>query len=382
MDHDVDMDRAVYLDHNATTTVRPAAAEAVAAALSLTGNASSVHGFGRAVRRAVEDAREAVAALVGAAPADVVFTSGGTEANNLALRGAGRERIVVSAVEHESVLMAGAGAALIPVDSEGVVDLDALDSMLAGEGTPALVSVMLANNETGVVQPVAGIVEVARRFGALVHCDAVQAAGKIPVDMGALGVDMVSLSAHKIGGPAGIGALVVADSVPLSPIVFGGGQERGRRMGTENFSGIAGFGAAAREAGKGVDGFAGLGRLRDALERRILAVSPETRIFGAGAGRLPNTSCLTMPGMASETQVMALDLAGVAVSAGSACSSGKVQASHVLAAMNADAAQAASAIRASLGWNSTAQDVDGFVDAWTALHVRTEAGQGVAAPAA
>ena len=376
------MDRAVYLDHNATTTVRPAAAEAVAAALSLTGNASSVHGFGRAVRRAVEDAREAVAALVGAAPADVVFTSGGTEANNLALRGAGRERIVVSAVEHESVLMAGAGAALIPVDSEGVVDLDALASMLAGEGTPALVSVMLANNETGVVQPVAEAAEVARRFGALVHCDAVQAAGKIPVDMGALGVDMLSLSAHKIGGPAGIGALVVADSVPLSPIVFGGGQERGRRMGTENFSGIAGFGAAAREAGKGVDGFAGLGRLRDALERRILAVSPETRIFGAGAGRLPNTSCLTMPGMASETQVMALDLAGVAVSAGSACSSGKVQASHVLAAMNADPAQAASAIRASLGWNSTAQDVDRFVDAWTALHVRAEAGQGVAAPAA
>ena len=382
MDHGVDMDRAVYLDHNATTTVRPAAAEAVAAALSLTGYASSVHGFGRAVRRAVEDAREAVAALVGAAPADVVFTSGGTEANNLALRGAGRERIVVSAVEHESVLMAGAGAALIPVDSEGVVDLDALDSMLAGEGTPALVSVMLANNETGVVQPVAGIVEVARRFGALVHCDAVQAAGKIPVDMGALGVDMVSLSAHKMGGPAGVGALVVADSVPLGPIVFGGGQERGRRMGTENFSGIAGFGAAAREAGKGVDGFAGLGRLRDALERRILAVSPETRIFGAGAGRLPNTSCLTMPGMASETQVMALDLAGVAVSAGSACSSGKVQASHVLAAMNADAAQAASAIRASLGWNSTAQDVDAFVDAWSALHVRAGAGRGVAAPAA
>ena len=382
MDYGVDMDRAVYLDHNATTTVRPAAAEAVAAALSLTGNASSVHGFGRAVRRTVEDAREAVAALVGAAPADVVFTSGGTEANNLALRGSGRERILVSTVEHESVLMAGAGAALIPVDSDGVVDLDALDSLLAGEGTPALVSVMLANNETGVVQPVAGIAGVARRFGALVHCDAVQAAGKIPVDMSALGVDMLSLSAHKIGGPAGIGALVVADSVPLSPIVFGGGQERGRRMGTENFSGIAGFGAAAREARKGVDGFAELGRLRDGLERRILALSPETRIFGAGAERLPNTSCLTMPGMASETQVMALDLAGVAVSAGSACSSGKVQASHVLAAMNADAAQAASAIRASLGWNSTAQDVDRFVDAWTALHVRAEAGQGVAAPAA
>lgn len=376
------MDRAVYLDHNATTTVRPAAAEAVAAALSLTGNASSVHGFGRAVRRAVEDAREAVAALVGAAPADVVFTSGGTEANNLALRGAGRERIIVSAVEHESVLTAGAGAALIPVDSDGVIDLDALETMLAGEGTPALVSVMLANNETGVVQPVAEAAEVARRCGALVHCDAVQAAGKIPVDMGALGVDMLSLSAHKIGGPAGVGALVVADSVPLSPIVFGGGQERGRRMGTENFSGIAGFAAAAREARKGVDGFAGLGRLRDGLERRILAVSPETRIFGAGAGRLPNTSCLAMPGMASETQVMALDLAGVAVSAGSACSSGKVQASHVLAAMNADAAQAASAIRASLGWNSTAQDVDAFVDAWSALHARAGAGRGVAAPAA
>ncbi len=382
MEHGVDMDRAVYVDHNATTAVRPAAAEAVAAALSLTGNASSVHGFGRAVRRAVEDARETVAALAGARPADVVFTSGGTEANNLALRGCGRERILVSAVEHDSVLGAAPGAAPIPVDGEGVVDLEALEIMLAGEATPALVSVMLANNETGVVQPLARVAEVARRFGALVHCDAVQAAGKIPVDMAALGVDMLSLSAHKMGGPAGVGALVVADPVPLSPIMFGGGQERGRRMGTENFSGIAGFGAAAGEAREGLDGFAELGRLRDGLERRIRDTSPESRIFGAGAERLPNTSCLTMPGVASETQVMALDLAGVAVSAGSACSSGKVHASHVLEAMNADAAQAASAIRVSLGWNSRLEDVDRFVEAWSALHARAASGQIAAAPAA
>ena len=371
----------IYLDYNATAPLRPEVATAMTAALELCGNASSVHRFGRLARRAVEDARENIAAAVGASAAEIVLTGSGTEANNLALRGIDRP-VFISAAEHDSVRAARDDTTTIGVDSNGLVELTHLEDLLTAADAPALVSVMLANNETGVVQPVAGIAEVARRFGALVHCDAVQAAGKIPVDMGALGVDMVSLSAHKIGGPAGVGALVVADSVPLSPIVFGGGQERGRRMGTENFSGIAGFGAAAREAGKGLDGFAELGRLRDALERRIRDVSPGTRIFGAGAGRLPNTSCLTMPGMASETQVMALDLAGVAVSAGSACSSGKVQASHVLAAMNADAAQAASAIRASLGWNSTAQDVDRFVDAWTALHIRAEAGQGVAAPAA
>ncbi len=240
------MENTVYLDHNATTAVRPEAREAVARALAVTGNPSSVHGSGRTARRLVEDARDAVAALVGADPASLVFTSGGTEANNLALRGlAKRTRILCSAVEHTSVLSAMDGFVEIPVDGDGVVDLGALETLLAGEDEPALVSVMLANNETGVLQPVADVAALAHVHGALMHCDAVQAAGKMAIDLESLGCDLMSLSAHKIGGPPGVGALVVTSGVeddgPLIPILRGGGQERVRRAGTENVSGIAGF---------------------------------------------------------------------------------------------------------------------------------------------
>ncbi len=369
MDYGVDMDRAVYLDHNATTTVRPAAAEAVAAALSLTGNASSVHGFGRAVRRTVEDAREAVAALVGAAPADVVFTSGGTEANNLALRGAGRERILVSAVEHESVLMAGAGAALIPVDSDGVVDLDALDSLLAGEGTPALVSVMLANNETGVVQPVAGIAEVARRFGALVHCDAVQAAGKIPVDMSALGVDMLSLSAHKIGGPAGVGALVVADSVPLSPIVFGGGQERGLRSGTLPLPLCVGLGAACAIAkAEMAEESERLGRLRRRLHDGITARLSGVQVNGDPERRIAGNLNLSFAGVDGESLIAAMP--GIAVSTGSACTSASVEPSYVLRALGLGDDLAGASIRIGLGRYTTEAEIDTAIETIAAAVTR------------
>jgi cysteine desulfurase len=375
------MEHAVYLDHNATTPVRPEAAEAVVAALALTGNPSSVHRHGRMARRLVEDARERVAALVGAEVAEVVFTGGGTEANALAVRGAGRSRVLVSSIEHVSVLDAFESAEPIPVDGDGIVDLDALEAMLAAEDVPALVSVMLANNETGVVQPVAAVAALARRYGALAHCDAVQAPGRIVVDMKALGVHMMSLSAHKIGGPAGAGALIVADEVPLAATVRGGGQERRRRAGTENVPGIAGFAAAAEAAGA-VEDAARMARLRDRLERGVRELVPATKIFGSGVPRLPNTSCFAMPGVASEVQVMALDLGGIAVSAGSACSSGKVAPSHVLRAMTADDECAACALRVSFGRTNIDQDVDRFLEVWGRLYARLGSAARARAPAA
>ncbi len=377
---------AVYLDYNATTPVRPEAAAAVVDALGLTGNASSVHRFGRLARRKLEDAREAVAALVGAPPERVVFTSGGTEANNLALTGAARARRLVSAGEHDSVLNAAAGvergAERIPLRRDGVVDLDALEALLGEDPRPALVSVMLANNETGVIQPVARAAETAHGRGALIHCDAVQGAGKIPVDMAALGVDLLSLSAHKLGGPQGVGALIVAEGLELAPLMLGGGQERRHRAGTENLPGIAGFGAAAECALAGLERMAGLAELRDRLERRLRARAPEIKIYGAGAPRLSNTSCFGVPGLAAETQVMALDLAGIAVSAGAACSSGKVAPSHVLGAMGASEAEAGSAIRVSLGWDSGAAGIERFLEAWSALYSRSARGTPAANPAA
>ncbi len=356
---------AVYLDYNATAPMRPEVIEAVTAALALGGNPSSVHGPGRLARRAVEDAREEVAALIGAAPEDIVFTSGGTEANALALHGAGRERILASAVEHDSVLR-NADCELIPVDPNGVADLGALDAML--DARPALVSVMLANNETGVIQPAAEAAEIARRYGALFHCDAVQGAGKIPVDVNEIGADLMSLSAHKLGGPKGVGALYVAPHVELKPLFEGGGQERRRRSGTENVPGIAGFGAAARLAREHLADYGKLARLRDALEARIRALSPRAVVFGGNAPRLANTTLVAMPEVASETQVIAFDLDGIAVSAGSACSSGKVEPSRVLRAMGCEMSVANTAVRVSLGWDSREEDVNKFIEAWGRLY--------------
>lgn len=363
--------QTVYLDYNATAPLRPEARDAVMAALSVTGNPSSMHGFGRAARRMVEESRDAVAALVGVPPAQIVFTSGGTEANALALHGpaVARRRVLVSAIEHPSVL-ACAGGELIPALADGRVDLAALDRMLADSERPTVVSIMAANNETGVIQPIREIAAIARERGALVHCDAVQAAGKIAIDFDALGVDMLSLSAHKIGGPPGIGALVVRDGVPLPALIRGGGQERGRRSGTENLPGIAGFGAAAVAARAGVTGFAGLADMRDGFERRLLEFCPTAVLFGHFAPRLANTSCVAMPGVPAETQLMGFDLAGIAVSSGSACSSGKVASSHVLDAMGASADEKQSAIRVSLGWETRPEDLDAVLAAWTELSRR------------
>jgi cysteine desulfurase len=364
----------IYLDYNATAPIRPEAADAVGRALEVSGNPSSVHRFGRDARRLVEDARETVAAYVGAAPSEIVFTGSGSAANNAALRVAGRERLVVSAIEHDSVLRAaGDDAERIPVTAAGVVDVAALDRILAADTRPALVSVMLANNETGVIQPIGEVVACARDHSAVVHCDAVQAVGRIDIDFHALGLDLMTLSAHKLGGPQGVGALVAADRIALDPLVKGGGQERSRHAGTENVAGIAGFGAVVAAVAAVPAERGRIAALRDRLEDALRAKAPGIRIFGGEAERLPNTTCVAMAGVSSETQVMALDLAGFAVSAGAACSSGRVQTSHVLRAMGVGEAEASSAIRISLGWRTTSAEVDAFVAAWSDLYRRSAA---------
>lgn len=370
----------VYLDYNATAPVRPAALRAVTGALAVTGNPSSVHGFGRGARRLVEDARERIAAWAGAASAAVVFTSGGTEANALALRGWGRRRIVASAVEHPSVLAAGVDA-MIPVDDRGIIDLAALDRLLTEDSEPAVVAVMLANNETGVIQPVAEAARVAKARGAVVHCDAVQAAGRLPLSMAALGVHSLAVSGHKLGGPQGTGALLLADAeAEVKPLLAGGGQEKRRRAGTENVPGIAGFAAAVAELEDPDGERIRLAGLRDRLEAAARDLLPTVVIFGRDAPRLSNTTCLAVPGVAAQTMVMALDLAGVAVSAGSACSSGKVAPSHVLSAMG-QGALAGSAIRVSLGWASSERDVDRFIEAFGSLMRRSAIREGAASAA-
>jgi cysteine desulfurase len=368
----------VYLDWNATTPLRPETRQAMAAAWDLQGNPSSVHAEGRQARRLVEDARTSIASAVGAISRDVVFTSGGTEANALALtpglrRGSGLPagRLLVSAIEHASVLAGGRFAAeaigTIGVTASGVLDLDRLRALLA-DGPPALVSVMLANNETGALQPVAEAAELVHAAGGLLHVDAIQAFGKVPFDIRALNADLVTLSGHKIGGPKGVGALVLAEGMlGFEPLVRGGGQELGRRAGTENVAGIAGFGAAAKAAMDSLIGDATrLKGLRDRLEDG-LRQTPDVIVFSDDAERLPNTTLFTVPGLRAETAVIGFDLAGIAVSSGSACSSGKVQPSHVLEAMGFGPEIAIGAVRLSLGWSTSAAEVDYCIEAWRKL---------------
>jgi cysteine desulfurase len=361
------------MDYNATAPHRAEVRAAINDALALAGNPSSVHAEGRAARAAVEAARRDVAALVGAEPAQVVFTGSGSEANNLALVGPRPARVMVSAVEHASVLRPAAertGAfVLLAVDGDGVVDLGGLERALDESSVtgPTLVSVMLANNETGVIQPVADVVRLARDAGALVHIDAVQGAGRIAIDFAALGCDLMSLSAHKLGGPKGVGALVVRDGLSLAPLVAGGGQERSLRAGTENVAGIVGFAAAARAARAEVAAGAELARqraMRERIEAAVLASRNDAIILGADAERLVNTSCIALPGARSDVQVMAFDLAGIALSAGSACSSGKVEPSHVLEAMGLAPEIAGSVVRVSVGYGTIDADADAFIDAW------------------
>ena len=347
----------IYLDANATEPLRPEARSAAIAAMDCLGNPSSVHREGRIARRLLEGARGTLAQRFG--PGEVVFTSGGTEANALAIHGmsSGR-RVLVGATEHPAVLAAGPGAVPIPVDGRGSVALEALEALL--RDGPALVCLMAANNETGVLHPIAEAAALCRAAGARLHVDAVQAAGRGPVPVG---WDSLALSGHKFGGAKGAGALVLAPGVETAALIAGGGQERGRRGGTEALPAIAAMAAAAACAP------APLTALRDLMELRLRDVAPELVIIGEGAPRLGNTSCLALPGVAAETQVIALDLAGVRVSAGAACSSGKVARSHVLVAMGLGEL-AGSAIRVSLPWNATAADIEGFVDAWAAMRAR------------
>ena len=372
------MPSRIYLDWNATTPLRPEAKAAMVAALDLAGNPSSVHAEGRQARRLVEDARAEVAAAIGVLPRHVVFTSGGTEANGLALTpglrgGSGQplQRLLVSVVEHPSVLAGGRFApeaiAKIAATRSGVVDLGDLRTQLAS-GPPALISIMAANNETGAVQPVWEAAQMVHESGGLLHVDAIQALGKIPLDIKALGADLVTVSAHKVGGPKGVGALVLAECLSgVEPLLRGGGQERGYRAGTENVAGIAGFGAAVKAAWGALqaDGTR-LERLRKRLESG-LRETPEMIIFAHEAPRLPNTTLFTVPGLRAETAVIGFDLAGIAVSSGSACSSGKVQPSHVLEAMGFGPKLAQGAVRLSLGWSTTETDTDSCLQAWRKL---------------
>lgn len=355
----------VYLDHNASAPVRPEALAAATEAMALAGNASSVHGDGRRARALLEDARDKVAALAGAAPRQLIFTSGATEANNLALAGNGRRRLLVSAVEHPSVLEAAAGGRRIPVDGEGLIDLAALERLLCEDDTPALLSVMAANNETGALQPLGEALALARRAGALVHCDAVQAAGRS--DGPWREADLISLSGHKLGGVQGAGALIVRDGVALAAGQRGGGQELGRRAGTEALPAIAAFGAAAKAAPG--DDAERLARWRDGLERAMLAAVPGAVVLAGGAPRLANTLCVAHPAIDAETMVIAFDLAGISISAGAACSSGKMAPSHVAAAMGrGDLARRA--LRFSFGWSSGAGDAAAAGGVWRQVSAR------------
>jgi len=375
----------VYLDWNASVPLRAEARDALAAALTLTGNPSSVHGEGRAARAVIEGAREQVAALAGADPRNVIFTSGGTEANALALTPfveVGTEkrpfdRLLISAIEHPSVRAGGRFAASeieeIPVRPSGVVDLVALEQRLgelAAAGSPPLVSVMAANNETGVLQPIPRVAEIVHRQGGLLHVDAVQAAGRMPLDINELGADLMTLSAHKLGGAKGAGALIKRGEALhfADPLIKGGGQERGARAGTENVAALAAFAAAAAAVKASLPAdIRHMTALRERLETGLRTLTPEAVVFGSEADRLPNTTLVGMPGGKAETLVIGFDLEGFAVSSGSACSSGKVAPSHVLAAMEVPAELARGAIRISTGPATTTAEIDRFLEVWKTL---------------
>lgn len=368
-----------YLDYNASAPLRPEAKAAVLAAIEITGNASSTHGEGRHARSIIETAREQVAALVGARTSDVVFTSGATEANNMVLN-AGWSTIFVPQIEHDSVLAPARASRARVIELEatgdGVVRAEAFaEHVLCGKFDYArsLMSVQMANNETGVMQPLEDIAAFAREHCIRVHTDAVQAAGRREINLAGLGIDFLTLSSHKIGGPRGAGAIVIRDGAKLPPLLLGGGQERRRRAGTENVEAIAGFGAAAEAAAGDIGRMKRVGAMRDRLEREIEGMSPGAVVIGRDAARLANTACIALPGQLAETLVIKMDMAGVAISAGSACSSGKIGASHVLSAMGFDAEIARSAVRISLGIETRDDDIERLLRAWREICAAREA---------
>ena len=362
-----------YLDYAATTPIKPEVVKAMLQIMGAHGNASSVHGFGRAARDNVEKARAQLSARYNAKPSQVILTSGATEANNTALRAFSMHPMIVSAIEHPSVIQTALGLKqpqLINVTTDGVINLNHLEDLLKAN-PQAFISIMLVNNETGVIQPVKEAAAMAKKHGAVVHCDAVQGAGRMAVDFKDLGVDMLSLSAHKLGGPQGVGALIVADNIKLDPFMTGGSQEARRRGGTENVAGIAGFGVAVSLLDADITKQGEWARWRDAFEAKIRGEVPEAMVFGGGANRVAAISCISMPGVRNDTQLMAFDLGGFAVSSGAACSSGKVQPSPVLRAMGVDEVTATSAIRVSFGWATTQAQLEKLAQSWLELYQRS-----------
>ena len=363
----------IYLDHNAAAPLLPEAAAAVTKAMALSGNPSSIHGLGRAVRRMIEDARATLAECTGARAEDIAFTASGSEACQLMLNVPGRSRILASATEHAAILEAAPHAEILPVLPNGLLDIAALTSALGDDGSDAIVAVMLANNETGALQPIAEIAECVHAKGGLLAVDAAQAFGKTPVVLADLNADMLAFSSAKIGGPLGAGAAVFRKGVVPKALLTGGGQERGLRGGSENVLGIAGFGGALAALDASLAAQPQVARLRDQMEAAVLSVAPDAVLNGLDAPRLATTASIAMPGVDAATQVMAMDLAGIAVSAGAACSSGKVAASHVLEAMGLRDDIAGGTIRISLGLSTTEADIEAFVAAWTALYMRRNA---------
>ena len=356
---------AIYLDYNATTPLKPHALAAMQEALQLPYNASSTHHYGRKAKALLEKSRKNVLASLGAEGAYAVFVSGGTEANNLALRALPQmSQLLVSAIEHASVLTPAKalGARIIPVDQNGIIRLDVLENMLAELPGKALVSVMLANNETGVIQPITEIVRIVLAAGGFTHCDAVQAYGKIPVDFHALNVDMLTVSSHKIGGPLGAGALIIKRGLAITPLLVGGGQEQGYRAGTENLPAISGFAEAVQHMELSTS------HLRDILENTLLDMDSNIRIYGKSVSRLPNTACIRMNHVENHTQLIHFDLHGIMVSSGAACSSGKIGHSHVLEAMGVAKQDAAQSIRVSIGEQTTEAEIQAFINAWESLY--------------
>jgi cysteine desulfurase len=358
----------IYLDYNATTPLRSEVKAAMVQAMDVTGNPSSVHAYGRKVRQHLESARQTIADFFKAEPKQIIFTSGATEANNLALKGFDGIKIV-SAIEHDSIHQVCSDALSCPVDEDGVVNLEKLESLLQSHREEkVLVSVMAANNETGVIQPISEIAALVKKHQAFFHCDATQAVGKLTIDWSKIAFDMVSISSHKIGGPAGVGALIVSPNIALKAQIVGGGQERSYRGGTENILGIIGFEAALKECLN--DPWGEIRFLRDRFEDEIQAFCLDVDVFGKSVPRLPNTSNLTMPGVKSDVQLMNFDLSGIAVSAGSACSSGKVKTSRILQAMGLPSSKTNSAIRVSLGWQTQPFEIEAIIDTWKQIYSR------------
>lgn len=357
-----------YLDHNATTPLRRCAKDGVIAAMDNVGNPSSIHSHGRAARKLIETARKQIAETLDVSNGQVYFNSGATEGNNTILKGFTGKRILTSSIEHPSVLNAGPTVESIPVTKDGAVDLAALETLLSQAPT-ALISVMLVNNETGVIQPVAEIARLAKAAGALVHCDAVQAYGRIPFIRENLGVDFLTISSHKIGGPMGVGALITGPNLTPPKLLEGGGQERRARAGTENVAGISGFGFAAAEACATYHDFASLANLRDRIETE-LATCPQVILYGTNSPRVANTISCTIDGVSSDTLLMAFDIEGVSISSGSACSSGTVKFSHVLKAMGIEEKQNRAALRISLGHTTTEKEIEHFIGVWNKLRTR------------